>query len=377
MDSTKLTVIQRPNGPRGFSSASMSRNHPTLTETSPLNIRKTPKPSLSPNSTARSPSPSLAPNILSARSRPTTPNKPFIRLEIPKLNGPTGSANSHNSDNLFESYYGGPNGPSIRTDITDDTDLRTIRPPLDTHIPQPKPSDPTADIRGMLNDLEIKTSSSSLSNAHSDEDVVPVDRSQRSWSDEFLEEISRLGEGAGGAVHKVKDKRTGKIIARKTITTREAPMKQLLRELSIISSTEHTNIILFHGAYMSPSSSEVKILMEFCEGGSLEAVGKRIKDRGAVVGEKIAGRLAEGVSLPPLHVLIRPSCIAAVPRSCKVWRISTPKRLYTGTSSHPTYFCRVKGSSSSAILVFPANSLIPWPVLSPEQASIWLLVDLF
>jgi mitogen-activated protein kinase kinase len=35
--------------------------------------------------------------------------------------------------------------------------------------------------------------------------------------------------------------------------------------------------------------------MEFCEGGSLEAVGKRIKERNAIVGEKIAGRLAEGV----------------------------------------------------------------------------------
>jgi len=46
---------------------------------------------------------------------------------------------------------------------------------------------------------------------------------------------------------------------------------------------------------MSPSSSEVKILMEFCEGGSLESVAKRIKERGAVVGEKITGRLAEGV----------------------------------------------------------------------------------
>jgi mitogen-activated protein kinase kinase len=46
---------------------------------------------------------------------------------------------------------------------------------------------------------------------------------------------------------------------------------------------------------MSPSSSEVKIVMEFCEGGSLEAVGKRIKERNAIVGEKIAGRLAEGV----------------------------------------------------------------------------------
>jgi len=46
---------------------------------------------------------------------------------------------------------------------------------------------------------------------------------------------------------------------------------------------------------MSPSSSEVKILMDFCEGGSLESVGKKIKERNAIVGEKIAGRLAEGV----------------------------------------------------------------------------------
>jgi len=46
---------------------------------------------------------------------------------------------------------------------------------------------------------------------------------------------------------------------------------------------------------MSPSSSEVKVVMEVCEGKSLEAVGKRIKERGARVGEKVAGRLAEGV----------------------------------------------------------------------------------
>ena len=163
----------------------------------------------------------------------------------------------------------------------------TIRPtPLSvnvsTCVPQrpPEPSHGVLDVRGLLDGLSD----------------VPI-----TWSDEGLEELSRLGEGAGGAVHKVKDKRTGKIMARKTITTREAPMKQLLREVAIISSTQHVNIILFHGAYMSPSSSEVKILMEYCEGGSLETVGKRIKDRGAIVGEKIAGRLAEGVSLIALH----------------------------------------------------------------------------
>jgi mitogen-activated protein kinase kinase len=37
------------------------------------------------------------------------------------------------------------------------------------------------------------------------------------------------------------------------------------------------------------------VVMEICQGKSLESVGKRIKERGARVGEKVAGRLAEGV----------------------------------------------------------------------------------
>lgn len=121
------------------------------------------------------------------------------------------------------------------------------------------------------------------------------------WSDDVLEELNRLGEGAGGAVYKVRDRRTGTIMARKTITTHEAPMKQLIREIKIISSTSHVNVIHFYGAYISPSSNEVKILMEFCEGGSLESVGKRMRQIGGRVGEKVAGRLAEGVCFfPPL-----------------------------------------------------------------------------
>jgi mitogen-activated protein kinase kinase len=68
---------------------------------------------------------------------------------------------------------------------------------------------------------------------------------------------------------------------------------------------------------MSPSSSEVKILMEFCPGGSLKAVAKRIADRDGRVGEKVAGRLAEGVlqglaylhSKKTIHRDIKPSHI--------------------------------------------------------------------
>jgi len=119
------------------------------------------------------------------------------------------------------------------------------------------------------------------------------------WSDKFLEELNLLGEGAGGAVHKVRDKRTGVIMARKTITTREVTMKQLDRELSFLSLALHLNIVKFHAAYVSPSSSEIHLLMEFCEGGSLEAVGRRIRENHWRIGERVAGRLAEGVSLGP------------------------------------------------------------------------------
>ena len=133
------------------------------------------------------------------------------------------------------------------------------------------------------------------------------------WSDDVLEELTRLGEGAGGAVYKVRDRRTGQVMARKTITTLEAPMKQLLREIKITSSTSHSNIIHFYGAYISPSSSEVKVVMEYCEGGSLESVGKRMREIGGRVAEKVAGRLAEGVRVFALNRLRRVSAVCAMP----------------------------------------------------------------
>ncbi|KAF8814531.1 kinase-like protein [Phlegmacium glaucopus] len=144
--------------------------------------------------------------------------------------------------------------------------------------------------RHSSSDTTTTTASSSTNSSNSPASAHPKD-----FSDEVLEELARLGEGAGGAVHKVCDKRSGNIYARKTITTREVAVKHVVRELSIISSTHHVNIVQCYGAYMVPSSSEVKIVMAYCEGGSLEAIGKKIKERGAVVGEKIAGRLAEGI----------------------------------------------------------------------------------
>lgn len=161
---------------------------------------------------------------------------------------------------------------------------------------------------------------------------------KQEWSDDDLEELSRLGEGAGGAVHKVRDRKTGLIMARKSITVHEAPMKQLLREIHIMSSTEHQNIIKFYGVYISPSSSEVKVLMEYGEGGSLESVSKRMRQIGGRVGEKVAGRLAEGVRFRLCDILLVMLIVSTTCRSCKGSRTCILVRRYTGTSNLRTCF---------------------------------------
>ncbi|KAF7325225.1 STE/STE7 protein kinase [Mycena kentingensis (nom. inval.)] len=113
--------------------------------------------------------------------------------------------------------------------------------------------------------------------------------------DDDLDDLSLIGRGDTGTVHRVKDKRTGTIFARKTIETRVEPMKNLLRLLSAVSAAPHENIISFHGARIPPSRSKVHILMEYCEGGSLASVSQRLKEIHAILGEGIGGRLAHGI----------------------------------------------------------------------------------
>lgn len=227
-----------------------------------------------------------------------------LALQIPASNSIAGNGDTQDASQLnsaFEpgGYYGGPLAMPSELSSENPGEEVTMRPP--SHV-TPKPPDTVQDIEAMLRGMKLKTTQhpppDPISALSDQEEVsrLPIPSASTDWSDAMLEEIARLGEGAGGAVHHVKDKKTGTYMARKTITTREAPMKQLLRELDIISSTAHPNIVLFYGAYMSPSSSEVKILMEYCPGLSLESIGKRMAERGGRVGEKVAGRLAEGVS---------------------------------------------------------------------------------
>lgn len=212
----------------------------------------------------------------------------------PRLTIPTGPASRDSGGGgegggdspLFGSYYGGPVLTlDLQPHLKEGPDERTIRP-----------NPPMLNVATFVPSMTTTTAGTTNSNGTVEVNkLIGEGLDEGGWSDDVLEELSRLGEGAGGAVHQVRDRRTGKIMARKTITTREGPIKQLMRELSFLSSTTHINIIHYYGMYISPSSSEVKVLMDFSKGGSLETVGKRIKEQGAVVGETISGRLAEGI----------------------------------------------------------------------------------
>lgn len=176
-----------------------------------------------------------------------------------------------------------------------------------------------------------------------------VVRTPWTGDDSHLEVLSRLGEGASGAVFKVRDVR-GPPLRRPSIVSnnssilspgpqapRSKPLimalkvipatgatnpKALLHEYRSLSNSMHVNITTFYGAYVGsagagrgrgPSSDsagssgvlagakvgapEICLLMEYCEGGSLDSVARRIKQmgEGARVSEKVMGKIAEGV----------------------------------------------------------------------------------
>jgi hypothetical protein len=244
------------------------------------------------------PRPSLRPPPIGGGSKKRGP-----LLAIPLGSTPTAAIGADEPDalDLIPNEESGPYGSQSRSNGTqpltplnlggDDGDVN-VRPALPQGHSQAKSIDK---IKAALSPGPSTASSGSS-----------IDVSEEDWAeaDEFLVDVQRLGEGAGGEVYKVEDKRTGTKLARKIIQARTTPPKQLVRELKYLKDTGHANIVKFYGAYISPSSSEVKVLMEFCEGGSLEAIGEKIKQGKGRVSEPVAAKIGEGVSALPFVVII-------------------------------------------------------------------------
>lgn len=126
---------------------------------------------------------------------------------------------------------------------------------------------------------------------------------EEDWREAFekheIEYLGRLGEGAGGSVDRcrLKGRPTFAVFALKTIPADPNPVvqRQILRELSFNKSCCSQYIAEYYGAYSNEKEGVICIAMEYCEGGSLDALYKQVKQRGGRTGEKVLGRIAKGV----------------------------------------------------------------------------------
>lgn len=84
---------------------------------------------------------------------------------------------------------------------------------------------------------------------------------------------------------------------RQVITSNPDPdvKKQIIRELNFNKGCASEHICRYYGAFVDPSTATISIAMEFCEGGSLDSIYKEVKRLGGRTGEKVLGKIADGV----------------------------------------------------------------------------------
>lgn len=85
---------------------------------------------------------------------------------------------------------------------------------------------------------------------------------------------------------------------------------------------------------MDKSSSTISIAMEFCEGGSLDSVYREVKKLGGRTGEKVLGKVAEGV----LHGLTYLNGRKIIHRGKHEYHTDFTNTNHPQTSNPPTFY---------------------------------------
>jgi len=133
------------------------------------------------------------------------------------------------------------------------------------------------------------------------------------WANGEIEEVRDLGEGSGGAVrmcrlrHDPRRPYARAAAAIGTLAIKEIPAnpdpelrKQILRELQFNRSCESPYIVNYFGAFLVEEVGQIYIAMEFCDGGSLHSVLRRVRAKNARISERaiayIAASVLEGIT---------------------------------------------------------------------------------
>lgn len=124
---------------------------------------------------------------------------------------------------------------------------------------------------------------------------------QARWNDNLFELQERLGESSTRITFKVREKRSGLLYVRKTFYSRQSSGSHIIQHLFDLIARQDSidaspNVVRCYGAYFPDVENDgVRGIFEFCEGGSLHSISNVITQRGGIIGEKVAGRIASGV----------------------------------------------------------------------------------
>ncbi|BFZ55736.1 Protein kinase C signaling pathway involved MAPKK protein [Savitreella phatthalungensis] len=209
---------------------------------------------------------------------------------------------------------------------------QTEVPPTLTVAPDGATVTPRPSISLSGSTRSISTTSGQAHNNDGDVHSMDEDAWRAAFAANDVEFVTRLGEGAGGAVWRCRLRSStastpsnvlsagaitptsstdslnlasrresadssAQVFAIKSIPADPDPQqqKQLLRELSFNRQCSSPYIAEYYGAWLDERAGVIHIAMELCEGGSLDAIHRRVQSRNGRVSERVLGRIANGV----------------------------------------------------------------------------------
>ena len=221
-----------------------------------------------------------------SHSPPTQPQATGEGIDVPTLDGvlsPLAAPLTENTDSHFGSY---PPPPELSADPLQLTIPTRTRREGRRPLPPP-PRGPSVRRPSVRSPSVQKSSLNTLSDSAA------------------FDDIALLGNSSTRVSHRVRLRTTGALYVRKSMTPRDLPIHDIVKELKRMKEVHHPNIVkCFSVSAASDVAHEVTVMMEYCEGGNLESARNAIQARGAVPGWRVVGRIAEGVSFEPCDASI-------------------------------------------------------------------------
>lgn len=108
-------------------------------------------------------------------------------------------------------------------------------------------------------------------------EIMNEDMEWKGAFEDSFQILSKIGEGAFGAVYKVRHYDSGMMFAAKSVTAKsEAEEQNIRKEIELLKKCNNENIVSFYG--IGGTREKLWILMEYCSAGSISHICSRFRD---------------------------------------------------------------------------------------------------